>query len=172
MIAIATIQHATPPASRVQLEHLFTCKASLRIPRDAIGDTPEGLQLGFTLTGGEVVGPRLNGTLRSIGSDWLTICPGGTGLLDLRIAIETDDDALIYAPYQGPLDHGKAGYERAVRGSLLTKRTSFQIAPQFQSHDTGYQWINGLRCLGLGQVFPERGEARCAFYAIHSGDQA
>lgn len=167
MIAFPSTKHATNPTSLVRLEHLFTCKVGFQLPRNAVGATPEGLHLGFTLTGGVVTGPRLRGTLHAIGSDWLTVRPDGTGVLDLRIAIETDDGALIYAPYQGALDHGPHGYDRALRRTLMTKTTPFQIAPCFQTTDPGYQWLNRLRCIGLGQVFPARRQARCAFYAIH-----
>ncbi|MDQ3656630.1 MAG: DUF3237 domain-containing protein [Chloroflexota bacterium] len=167
MIAFPSIDYPTIPTSGVRLEYLFTCRAGFRLTHDAVGATPDGLHLSFNLTGGEVTGPHLNGTLRAIGSDWLTVRPDGTGVLDLRIAIETDDDCLIYAPYQGTLDHGPYGHDRALRGTLLTKRTPFQIAPRFQTTDPGYQWLNRLRCIGLGQVFAERAEARCAFYAIH-----
>ncbi len=177
MIALPSVETTSlalvsTPRSRVRLEHLFTCKATLRLPADSIGPTPDGLQLNFNLTGGEVAGPRVTGRLRAIGSDWLTVRPDGTGVLDLRIAIETGDGALIYAAFQGAVDHGKHGYQRALQGSLLRDGTLFEIAPRFQSADTGYQWLNGLRCIGLGQVFPERGTARCAVYAIHDSDPA
>ncbi len=177
MIALPGIERtrgeqATAQSSAVRLEHLFTCRATLRIPRESVATTPDGLQLSFNVTGGRVSGPRVTGSLRAIGTDWLTVQPDGSGVLDLRIAIETVDGALIYAPFQGAVDHGKHGHQRALQGSLLRDGTLFQIAPRFQSADTGYQWLNGLRCIGLGQVFPERGEARCAFYDIHSGDHA
>lgn len=170
MIALSSIETTRNETSGVRLEHLFTCKAGLRFPPDAVGVTPDGAQVSFNLTGGEVTGPRIRGRLRAIGSDWLTVRPDRTGVLDLRIAIETDDGALIYAPYQGTLDHGPRGYDRARRGTLLTKRIPFQIAPCLQTTDSGYQLLNRLRCIGLGQIYPERGEARCAVYAIREKD--
>jgi len=170
MIALSSIETTRNETSGVRLDHLFTCKVGFQLLPDAIGATPDGAQVSFNLTGGEATGPRLRGTLRPIGSDWLTVRPGGTGVLDLRIAIETDDGALIYAPYQGTLDHGPYGYERALRGTLFIEAAPFQIAPRFQSTDPDYQWLNRLRCIGLGQIYPERGEARCAVYAIREKD--
>jgi hypothetical protein len=77
------------------------------------------------------------------------------------------DGALIYAPYQGILDHGEDGYRQALSGTLLPNGTSFQVAPRFQTAHPDYAWLNRLQCIGIGQVFPDLGEARCAVYAIH-----
>lgn len=87
-------------------------------------------------------------------------------MLDLRIAIETDDGA----PYQGTLDHGPYGYERAVRGTLFIEAAPFPIAPCFQTTDPDCQWLHRWRCIGLGQIYPERGAARGAVYAIREKD--
>ena len=77
-----------PTAPR--LEYLYTLVAELGAPAD-IGDTPHGHRLVIPVTGGTFEGPRLRGTVRPGGGDWLLIRPDGTGELDVRGTLETDD---------------------------------------------------------------------------------
>lgn len=126
--------------------------------------------MSFNVTRGEAVGRRISGTLRAIGSDCLTVHPNGSGLLDLRVAIETDDGALIHATYEGPFDLGPEAHRRALQGIALGSGLPFQIAPRFHSRDAAYHWLNDLPCIGLGQISPARGTARCEVYAVLAGD--
>ena len=56
------------------------------------------------ITGGEVTGERLNGTVRPGGADWLLAAPDGYGRLDVRGTFTTDDGAHIYFQYFGLIE--------------------------------------------------------------------
>jgi len=68
-------------------------------------NTPAGTRVIVEVKGFTVEGERLRGRNKgTAAADWLTIGPDGTGTLDVRATIETDDGALIYAYYQGRRD--------------------------------------------------------------------
>ena len=83
-----------------RLEHIMSYNAKLGEP-ELIGPGPEGLRVNVYVTEGQVTGPRVSGKLRPVGGDWLTIRRDGIGILDVRVTIETNDKALIYAAYSG-----------------------------------------------------------------------
>jgi len=166
MIAISHIGEAPPDTYPVRLEHLFTYTVGFELPPEFIGPTPDGIRINFSLTDGTVAGPRLNGRIRPGGADFLAIRADGVGLLDLHMTIETGDGALIYLPEPGVLDYGENGYERALEGNLLPNGTPFHTTPRFLTAHPGYRWLNRLQCVGIGQVFPEDGNARCDVYAL------
>ncbi|MEM8563866.1 MAG: DUF3237 family protein, partial [Pseudomonadota bacterium] len=67
-----------------ELEHIFSYRASLNPEFEVIGPTPEGLRVNIYVTGGEVTGPKLQGSIRPVGADWLTIRPDGVAVLNVR----------------------------------------------------------------------------------------
>jgi hypothetical protein len=70
--------------------------------------------------------------------DWLTTIPGGLGLPDVRIAIRTNDDAVVLMRY--------SGWVRLVPGKIC-------IAPDppvFETGDPRYSWINQVPAAGKG----------------------
>ena len=78
------------------LQHLFTFTAAIRLPPEVIGPLPEGIRATAYVRGGEITGPRLQGTVLPVGGDWLLLRPDGIGLVDVRLTLETHDQALIY----------------------------------------------------------------------------
>jgi hypothetical protein len=150
----------------VNLEHLFSYRLGLHLPPELIGPTPEGLRLNFYLAGGELAGPRLRGRILPVGADWLLVRPDGVGILDLRTTFETEDGALIYAPFSAVIDLGEDGYHALLRGELAADGTSFRSVPRYLTTHSDYAWLNRVQCVGIGQVFPSRAEARCDVYAL------
>ena len=134
-----------------ELEHICSIKATLENPPEVIGPTPEGLRLNVYITGGEVRGPRLNGRLRPVGGDWLTIRSDGVGVLDIRATIETENGALIYAAYQGLADAGEDGYQKFLEGTP-PPRVPIRGAPRFTTSHPDYLWLNRIQCLNVGEV--------------------
>jgi hypothetical protein len=149
-----------------RLEHLFSYRLGFHLPPEMIGPTPGGLRVNFHLAGGEFDGPRMRGRIRPVGVDWMTVRPDGIALLDLGTTFETDDGALIHAPFQGMIDLGNDGYQELLRGELAPDGTPFRSSPRYQTAHDDYLWLNRLHCLGIGQVIPSRGEARCEVYAV------
>ena len=133
------------------LEHICSINAGLQNPPEVIGPTPDGLRLNIYITGGEVVGPRLNGKVLPVGADWLTIRSDGVGILDIRATLETDDGALIYVAYQGMADAGEDGYQKFISGDMPA-RVPIRGAPRFHTSHPDYLWLNRIQCLNVGEA--------------------
>jgi hypothetical protein len=133
------------------LEHIFSYTARVRLPPEVIGPIPEGIRTTAYIIGGEMHGPRLQGTVLPVGGDWLLLRRDGIGLVDVRLTLQTHDDALIYAAYTGVLDFGPEGYEKFLAGEL-PETCRVRTAPRFQTSHPGYVWINRLQCLAIGEA--------------------
>jgi hypothetical protein len=65
------------------------------------GNTAAGQRMAAEITSATVSG-RLNGGLAGAGSsDWFTVGAGGLILADVRLAIQTDDGAVVLIRYTG-----------------------------------------------------------------------
>ena len=133
-----------------KLEYLFSFSFGLKLPPEQIGPVPEGIRANFYLDGGVIDGPRLKGKVLPVGADYLLIRKDGVGILDVRATFETDDGALIYAPYSGTIDAGPDGYQRTLDDNLPTKMP-VRCAPRFQTAHEDYVWLNRLQCFGVGE---------------------
>lgn len=99
-----------------------------------------------------VSGERLQGILASpAGADWM-LRPGNYGVLDVRMAIRTPDDALIFVQYGGRLDLSDptGGYTAIV-------------APVFETGDERYAWLNRLQAIGKGKLTANAAGARLEY---------
>src|SRR5262245_39436197 len=91
------------PYPSPQLTPLFDLNATLE-RFDDLGETPLGHRMMAVVGQGSatISGDRVRGqVLQGCGGDWLLLRPDGTGQLDVRITIKTDDGALIYMRYEG-----------------------------------------------------------------------
>src|SRR6476661_4028181 len=97
---------------------LMTVKIAAAPPQK-LGAVPYGLRSIVPVTGGDFEGPRLRGKVLPGGGDWLLLRSDGVLELDLRITLETDDQALIDMRFQG-LRHGPADAIAALgRGEVV-----------------------------------------------------
>lgn len=149
-----------------RMEHIFSYTATVQGPMEVIGPLPEGFRVNAYVNGGEVSGPKLQGKLRPVGADWLTVRSDDVGMIDVRITIETHDGALIYVTYTGVLDLGEDGYQKFMRGEMPPSGTPIRTTPRFHTSHPNYQWLNRLVCVGVGQAFLERSEVRYDIYAV------
>lgn len=131
------------------VEFLFTMRATLA-PPVIVPNGPAGTRVLITVTGGEVAGPRVNGTLSAGGGDWVTMRADGTAQLDVRVTFVTDDGAVVYMEYKGILSSGD---DRKAR-----------TAPQFQTGDERYAWLNSVQGVAIG--VPSDGEVTYQVYAV------
>jgi len=119
---------AQTPAS--ELESAFLMELSL--------DVADQLDTGHTsiapVTGGTFGGPRLQGTVRDGGADWITQVAGHSSL-DVRITLDTDDGDIIYMTYTGVVHRADSGLYWRVR-------------PIFQTASEKYNWLNHIVCIG------------------------
>jgi hypothetical protein len=148
-----------------RLEHIFSYVVTLKDPPEIIGPVPEGIRANFYVTGGEISGPKLRGTIRPVGGDWLTVRTDGMGILDVRATLESHDGALIDTAYTGVADFGEDGYARFLRQDL-PRTVQLRVVPRFRTVHPGYQWLNRVQCIGIGEVDMERLEVRYDMYAL------
>jgi hypothetical protein len=114
------------------------------------GPPGAGRRIG-TIPGGTVEGDRLRGAILPGGSDWQTQRGDGATLLDARILVRTDDEALIAIAYGG-IRHGPTEVmARLGRGEVVDPRDYyFRITPSFSTSDPRYEWLNRIVAVGTG----------------------
>jgi len=138
------------PETALPVEHLFTITAATT-PRATIQGA-NGTRVVVAVTGGTFHGPKLNGTVADQpGGDWVTSRADGSLKLDVRLLLKTDDGADILMMYSG------IGVRRD--GSL-----AIRIAPQFESGDERYAWLNNVQAVGTGS--PSSGSVTYEVYAL------
>jgi hypothetical protein len=105
-----------------------------------IGPTPQGTLTIFPVTGGSFEGERLRGKVLAGGGDWVTADSNGTFTLDLRVTLETDDDALIHMTFTGVRDDANH---------------YFRTVPRFETAAPKYAFLNRLLAVGVAEIRPE-----------------
>ena len=133
------------------MEHIFSYSAMLDANMEVIGPTPNGFRMNVYVTGGEMSGPKVQGKVRPVGADWLTIREDGVAILDVRATMETHDGALIYCAYQGVADVGEDGYARFMEGNAPDKLV-IRAVPRFMTSHPDYLWLNRLQCINIGEA--------------------
>lgn len=132
------------------VEFLFHFEASLASPIP-VPNGPQGTRLIVPITGGTFSGPKINGTVESLGADWLTMRADGTAQLDVRALLRTDDGAVIHTSYKGimaPTDSGPR----------------ITTAPLFETGDEKYLWLNHIQAIAVGA--PGQGTVTYDVYRI------
>ena len=93
----------------------------------------------IAVTGGWFEGPQLKGRLVPPGGDWLVRRPDGSLHLDVRVTLQTDDDARILMTYRG-VSYTPPGGQYYGR-----------IMPVFQTGAERYLWLNRLVSVGVSK---------------------
>jgi hypothetical protein len=137
----------------MDLVHEFTFRATLKPPL-AIGAGPIGTRMYYELSGGEVVGDHLRGTVRG-GGEWALIGPDGYLRVDVRAQVETHDGAFLYVQYVGLLELN-ATVQNAIGNQTGTEFTdqNFYTNPRFETGDPRYTWLNTTFFIGEGRMLP------------------
>jgi len=71
-------------------------------------------------------------------NDWLSIDADGTGHVDARWVLQTDDGALILVRYTGRLTYTDDG------ANVIT-------TPTFETNDPRYRWLNAVQAVAKGR---------------------
>lgn len=123
---------------------------------DDVGAGPFGHRLNVSVSGGEVTGDRIKGTLVGAGADWLLAGADGYGRLDVRATLRTVDGAHIYLQYSGLLEMSPA--VMAVLGGSDTGTDYgdqyFFTNPRLETGDERYAWVNRTFFIGQGRALP------------------
>ena len=132
------------------LEFLFEARVQLHLPPMDLGAVPDGNRVIFRVKEGVFEGPHMKGrVVPDGGADWIRIRPDGVGLLDVRFCLETHDNALIYAHWQGRTWSAPEDAEYAYDVSKPDDpsgawRYYFRAAPFFETSDKRYDWLNNI----------------------------
>src|SRR5271163_835031 len=142
--------------TELKVRPLFTLLLDVAPPIN-VGKAPGVDRRIGVITGGRFEGEKLRGTLLPGGSDWQAVRPGdGAFMLNVRICLKTDDDAIISMSYPG-IRHGpKDVLDRIARGEVV-KATDYylRIAASFETSSEKYGWLNNIVSVGIGHRLPE-----------------
>ena len=127
-------------ATALTLVPLATMVAELRPPR-VLTNTPAGTRMIYEVVSGSISGERLNAKLvGDAAADWLLVGPDGTGTLDVRSLVQTEDGALVFLQY-----HGRVDLSAGAEAPLFS-------TPRFETGDERYGWLNKLQAVGKGSL--------------------
>ena len=154
-----TVEPATPA-----LELLTRVRVDVDAPQ-LLGQTLVGERRIVRILGGDVEGPRLRGRVLPGGADWQIVAADGTGLLEARYTVETDDGALVYVRNFGVRHGPREVLERIQRGEPVDPgEYYFRSTPRFECGDQRYGWLNRIVAVGSGARLA--GEVLLDVYAV------
>ena len=121
-----------------------------------VGQTPTTTRRIGIVFGGQFEGERLSGEVLDGGSDWQSVRPDGSTILDVRLNLKTDDGALIAMTYKGLRTGPREVIERLERGEVVDPESYyFRINPMFETASEKYAWLNGILAVGIGHRFED-----------------
>jgi hypothetical protein len=141
--------------AEIRTAHLMTLTLSVG-GMQSVGATPNGNRRIGLVSGGSFQGERLRGSVLPGGADWIVVRSDGATTLDVRLVLETDDEALIGMTYRG-LRHGPAAVmERLDRGENVDPADYyFRTVIVFETGAAKYDWLNRIFAIGTGRRPPE-----------------
>ena len=114
----------------LQLQHLFIFQIEVK-PPSIIGATPGHDRRIGEIAGGRFEGEKLRGKILSGGSDWQSLRADGTTTLNVRLVMQTDDDALIGMTYLGMRHGPKEVLDRIGRGDKVSPTEYYMRATPY-----------------------------------------
>ncbi len=144
--------------SELKTELLFEIKVKVQPPID-IGQSPDGHRMVFIAESGHFAGPKLEGEVIPLsGGDWSKVRADGSGAIDVRQCLRTNDGATIFMTYGGRMVAKPENFEYAVDYSKpddpkgAEERYYFRVNPVFETGDKRYQWLNNIIAVGKGRT--------------------
>jgi hypothetical protein len=132
--------------------HLFTIWLEVGEIKD-LGATPYGNRRIAAVKGGRFEGEELRGTVEPApAGDWLLLRRDGVLMLDVRLTLRTQDDALIYMSYRG-MRHGPQWVlDRLNKGEKVDpSEYYFRTAPLFETASEKYSFLNRIMSIATGR---------------------
>jgi hypothetical protein len=112
-----------------------------------LGSTPVGNRIIQEIAAVRFEGERLKANMKgAAAADWLAVDSTGIATFDIRLLLETDDDALIYMSY-----FGKADWSKGMGNGPV------YVTAHFETGDDRYRWLNHAGVAGKGEVRPPGG---------------
>ncbi len=125
----------------IELVPLARATATLS-PPIMLPNTPAGMRIIFEISDYCFEGDRLRARQKgAAAADWLVVGPDGTATLDVRTTLETHDGAIVLLRYAGRVDAS-----RGLGGAPI------YAAPQFDTGDERYCWLNRVQAIAKGTL--------------------
>ncbi len=136
----------------LQSRPLFDISISLH-PIQEVGDTPLGTRRIVPVSGGTFKGERLSGdVMPNAAADWIVVRANGSVQLDVRLTLQTDDDALVYMTYRGIRHSTPEVAKRLAAGeSVDPSEYYFRTTPVFETASEKYAWLNNVISVAVGE---------------------
>lgn len=128
----------------LQAEFVFEVRAELS-PPEIVGESSDGIRQAIPITGGDFIGPDIQGVVLPGGADYQTVRSDGVVEVHAVYMIRTDDGALINVINDGIIVPGENGAAPYIRTS-----------PRFRAPIGKYDWLNKTVFLTNLVVKPER----------------
>jgi hypothetical protein len=129
---------------------LFAFQIQVKAP-SIVGATPGYDRRIGEITGGQFEGERLRGRILSGGSDWQSLRADGATTLNVRLVLETDDNALIGMTYLGVRHGPKEVLDRIARGEKVSASEYYMRAtPYYETASEKYGWLNRVVSVAYG----------------------
>lgn len=136
-------------------EYLFTITVTVDTLHD-FGAVPLGTRHVDMLGRGTFEGPRLRGLVHPGGMDMKTIRSDGAMNPNVRLILETDDEALIFMHYTGVRHGSPEVMARIARGEVVAPSEYYlRNTPYFETAAPRYDWLNRIVAVGVGRRMPD-----------------
>ena len=141
----------TPPELQsLRVQPLMVFQIGVKAPY-VVGATPGYDRRIGEITGGRFEGERLRGTILTSGSDWQSLRADGATTLNVRLLLQTDDNALIAMTYLGVRHGPKQVLDRIARGDQVSPSEYYMRAtPYFETSSEKYGWLNRVVTVANG----------------------
>jgi hypothetical protein len=121
-----------------------------------LGDTPHGNRQIICIKGGSFEGPRVKGVVLPGGGDWFIRRTDGVVDMDVRAALRTDDNQIIYTHMRGINDIKLEVALKLISGEAVDASQYYlRVTPVFETASEKYGWLNRIVAVGIGRLTPE-----------------
>ena len=139
----------------VQTRLMFVMRLEVK-PVFLVGPAPEEYRRVGIIAGGSFEGDRMSGKVLEGGSDWQTVRKDGTVMINVRLMLRTNDDALIGMTYHGMRAGPPDVIAKIDRGEAVDPASYyFRVNPMFQTAAPQYDWVNRVVAVGVGHRFAD-----------------
>jgi hypothetical protein len=136
----------------MELVHEFTWRVVSTTPHE-VGAGPYGTRLYYELPDATITGERLNGKMVGKGGDWMLVGPDGYVQIDVRAQVQTDDGAIIYIRYRGPVEMTEKFQQAAdTFGETDFKDQLIRTYWELETGNSRYAWVNRTIFVGEGRL--------------------
>ena len=99
------------------------------------------------------MGDRVRGNVRTeSAADWVLIRPDLSIKLDVRLTLETVDNALVHMRYEG-IRHASSKIAKQLSSNKRVAPGDYywRISPFFETSSKKYNWMNKIVSFGMGE---------------------